>query len=87
MVRGAQPSFRSASGSNIADGCGWGEEGRWRGKFIYHLGYSLRAPTFVCGALMACDRRSPQTTRDIATLAGKGKVQPVIYAFACGFHD
>ena len=46
---------------------------------------SLRAPTVVCGALVARNRRSPQTTWDIATLAGKGKVQPVIDAFAWDF--
>ena len=52
--------------------------------YSVHLS-SLRAPTVVCGALVARNRRSPQTTWDIATLAGKGKVQPVIDAFAWDF--
>ena len=39
----------------------------------------------VCGALVARDRRSPQTTWGIATLSDKGKAQPVIDAFAWDF--
>ena len=39
----------------------------------------------VCGALVARDRRSPQTTWGIATFSDKGKAQPVIDAFAWDF--